>query len=1304
MKARSLFACLTLAVVCVCARPVSAQPIPQLRNDLGGTAPAPEVVGILNHALPSLSLGYMYWNGSAWVFQTPAGFSVSGTGFPIVIGGTLQTAAYTLSGQVTSGTPSGGNVPTTFAQNGAATGNTYYWNGSAWTPGALNLAGGSGYVTGLLPSANLGTITLTGPVTASASGGTLATTLAQEGASTGNTYGWNGSAWSPSALNLAGGANYVTGLLPPANFGTLTLTGDTTGAASGGTIATQTSKLQSFSGPLTAPENGSWSQASWYLDPQSAVATCSDTNAGTSSSVPLCTFAEITRRWGTTAPNLPQTTTIYLESSQTGATDPAVVTVAGDSLYITGVPSQQASGTISSLVALNRSTPQFLTISALSGMAVGQLVTNTTRGSSAFVYKLSGGVATLSTPVTTSTGVEDLSWANGNSITSSTLPALWLQQITATGTNAGYVSDINIENPSTPSTAPFYFGSNTMVISSSVQGPAVCQSTASRTFGASATNVYFESTLAGQNLFVAGIPSVGGQAPVFTGSLNITSGIVGQLLGGSFLFYGDPILASLGSGHYHNVDSGIVGYDTGLAVDSQTLTVNQYLILQTAAPVWGTGSLNISGGVVEFVDSAVNVLKLTGSLSIQGQTSVMSTSATGTALVTLTAANLDAAAGPTGFGDNAFLPGIGGFQRSGSALTGFTAGVGTASVSGTGLWTSTSGALNTSASIGTADQLLDTNHAGTATEWFTLGGDCGFASHNITCTKVNGTTIPAGGGLTTGNQLIVSGASAATWAALNLAGGSGYVTGTLPLGNEGAPTGTGIAHVASGAWSAAASLGTANQVPIVNSGATDYAWGTITNASLTAGSFTNITGVGTLTAGSLGSGFTLNLSLPTISNTLSPANGGTGAANPSANGVAVANGSSTFNFESGTSAGQFLGWNSSGPPTFQTIGFSSITGSLALSQIAQGGATTNQVLEWNGSAWAPVTITLTGDVTGSASGGSIATTVASISGTTPILITPNELRWTAGTTAPELSQAAASSGAGADILVKPQAATTTGASGNLTVNVSAPASGTTEAGFKLERAGTFLALMSRDPSFSSYTDLWMGDALSPGANNYALTSSGSVTALNSTGDTIIGVNGTTIAMATSAGFTVPANTQLGSNTTSFGGGSTVVGITNATVAPSTAPTGGGVLSENGGQLNHYGSGGAQYAVSPTGIGTIDHQTAFYEHEMVFVKTTSSGFTAGGFNFTPNNSTDTAVKILWTAKDLTTFTTSSGEWWCDNYKNASGSLIQNQNSVYSYGFGQIECTINSGSIGISVDPTSQGTDTVDWQLDVQMNVN
>lgn len=1191
MKARSLFACLTLAVVCVCARTVSAQPIPQLRNDLGGTAPAPEVVGILDHALPSLSLGYMYWNGSAWVFQTPSSASVSGTGLWYSASGVLNSAAVGFSGDATLGALSGGNLPLTLATVNSNVGSF----------------GDSAHVAQL-------TLNAKGLVTAASSVG-IAAPL---GAATGT---------------------LAIGQLGAGSSAQLLVTN------SGGTAAVWVTE----SGDVTLAASGAQT---------------------------LATVNSNTGSWGS-------------------ATAVATFTVNGKGL-----------------------------ITAASNTSI----------------------------------------------------AIPLSQLTQSGATSDQVAEWN-------------------------------------------------------------------------------------------------------------------------------------------GSAWAPATL------------------------------------------------------PSG-----------------------------ASVTGTGYWHNTGGTLDSAASIGTADQLTDTNHAGTATEWFTLGGDCGFASHNITCTKINGTSVPAGGGLTTGNQLIVSGASAATWSALNLAGGSGYVTGTLPIGNEGAPTGTGVALVSSGAWTAAAGTvnltsstyasgltqydtlvgGSAGAVAqIAPSSTSGYAYqsnGSSANPSFailgavgggtgasspsahdvavaegaSAFSFispstsgyllesngtgsdpsfqaqTTITQVGTLTAGSLGSGFTLNLSLPTISNTLSAANGGTGTASPTANGVAVANGSSAFNFETGTT-GQVLTWNASGPPTFQAAasgvtwaddmagstnsaqyvaaisghagaggnvplasgttitatssaagdinlsaatdgkitsgssgfvgpsldtssastlsigtananaihvggGASSLTTSFyptstnasAVEVVAgysagtpgfivnnqfSGGKAAGLVAGTSGSAFyydtaglfqivgdtnahispstigeygtvyfkldtsgnvtianlagtgydpviassagllsrvasstasgAPLlnqgtssvpaygalnlaggssivtgllpggnlgTITLTGDVTGSASGGSIATTVAAISGTTPILITPNELRWTAGTTAPELSQAAASSGAGADILVKPQAATTTGASGNLTVNVSAPASGTTEAGFKLERAGTFLALMSRDPSFSSYTDLWMGDALSPGANNYALTSSGSVTALNSTGDTIIGVNGLTIAEATSSAFTVPANVQLGSNTTSFGGGSTVVGITNATSAPTSAPSGGGVLSENGGQLNHYGSGGAKYAVAPTGIGTIDQQTAFYEHEMVFIKTTSGGFTAGSFNFTPANSTDTLVKILWTAKDLTTFTTSSGEWWCDNYKNASGSLIQNQNSVYSYGFGQIECTINSGSIGISVDPTSQGTDTVDWQLDVQMNVN
>ena len=66
-----------------------------------------------------------------------------------------------------------------------------------------------------------------------------------------------------------------------------------------------------------------------------------------------------------------------------------------------------------------------------------------------------------------------------------------------------------------------------------------------------------------------------------------------------------------------------------------------------------------------------------------------------------------------------------------------------------------------------------------------IGGDL-TATSNIaqTVAKINGSSVPAGGALTTGNTLQVSGSSTLTYGALNLAGGSNYVTGVLPTGNQ----------------------------------------------------------------------------------------------------------------------------------------------------------------------------------------------------------------------------------------------------------------------------------------------------------------------------------------------------------------------------------------------------------------------------------------------------------------------------------------------------------------------------------------
>lgn len=71
---------------------------------------------------------------------------------------------------------------------------------------------------------------------------------------------------------------------------------------------------------------------------------------------------------------------------------------------------------------------------------------------------------------------------------------------------------------------------------------------------------------------------------------------------------------------------------------------------------------------------------------------------------------------------------------------------------------------------------------------FTAGGDLSGTSTSQTVIKINGATVPVSGSLITGNTLQVSGSSALSYAALNLAGGSNFVTGVLPIGNQASQT------------------------------------------------------------------------------------------------------------------------------------------------------------------------------------------------------------------------------------------------------------------------------------------------------------------------------------------------------------------------------------------------------------------------------------------------------------------------------------------------------------------------------------
>lgn len=191
-------------------------------------------------AIPS----YLREQGMAvWVISTSTTYRLVGG---ILNGNWAADAAANVNGATV---PAGGSL---------TTGNSLQVSGAnALTYGAVNLAGGVNYVTGVLPTANQASQAMAGDVTGTTAAAVVAkingaTVPAAGSLTTGNVPQVSGvSAITYGPVNLAGGTNYVTGVLPTANQASQTVAGDVTGTTAAAVVAKINGATVPAAGALT---------------------------------------------------------------------------------------------------------------------------------------------------------------------------------------------------------------------------------------------------------------------------------------------------------------------------------------------------------------------------------------------------------------------------------------------------------------------------------------------------------------------------------------------------------------------------------------------------------------------------------------------------------------------------------------------------------------------------------------------------------------------------------------------------------------------------------------------------------------------------------------------------------------------------------------------------------------------------------------------------------------------------------------------------------------------------------------------
>jgi hypothetical protein len=439
-----------------------------------------------------------------------------------------------------------------------------------------------------------------------------------------------------------------------------TLTTDTIGVPDGITIVAATGggpNAQWVRENVSAYEPLYLVQPDWFVNP----ATGNDEASGAVIGSALKTKAEVFRRWGYTwTPDLKVPVTIHYVTADTSAGDPSLFApTCHAGAFITeraeALPAPSFTGTLLAVTAKSHAGNTALksTFTPATGAVVTKmLLVNATRGNSRALAVRDTGAGNwlIAQPLTpyvsgfpSSTFVD--TWANGDAITGYVLQVCNMSHIG--GIQGAFSAGFD----------PMHIVENLNVVDlQSGFGPVLFDAG----FGA------LENVVSSRPVQASGVGSLIVENTYFAnaleslGVLSLAGGVIGPPSSGSSL-QTNPSFSALsetileGNMTAQNVSMGVgfVYVDTGAEWD--VVGVGRCF---AGAGFYGPGILNVASGVLNVTDPAVTSLPIT-TIRLNGETTAYS-SATSAGLTTthggigLTAANIDAAAGATGFGGYAY--------------------------------------------------------------------------------------------------------------------------------------------------------------------------------------------------------------------------------------------------------------------------------------------------------------------------------------------------------------------------------------------------------------------------------------------------------------------------------------------------------------------------------------------------------------------------------------------------------------------------------------------------------------------------